>query len=239
MVCLARGAPLQWRRHLIAQPVLLVRNEEMRATDPERNRLYARAEDLHPLHWEQLARRAPEEAARAAGASWDGRVYTLPLLGKVLRVEPETRSVRTADLPAQSVGFQRALAAVAYLAGALEVPPRGDWVAFRELPGGDGFFRGPHSVATARLEEAYGGDPRALVGAAEPLGWTKVEGADAAVEMSALPKIPLRVLLWGRTEEFGASAALLTDGRAHLHLALDVLWALSNVAISELVKTKG
>ena len=211
----------------------------MAATDPEKNPLYATAEDLHPLHWEQLARRDPEEAARAAGASWDGQTYTLQLLGRVLRVEPASRSVHTADLPGRSVGFQRALVAVAYLNGALDVPPRGDWVAFRELPGGDGFFRGPHSLATPRLEEAFGAEPRALVRAAEPLGWKVAQGGDVGVEIPALPRIPLRVLLWGRTEEFGASATLLTDGRAHLHLALDVLWALSNVAISDLVKAKG
>ena len=67
----------------------------MAATDPERNTRYATTEDLHPLHWEQLAQRDPEEASRAAGASWDGRTYTLPLLGRVLRVEPGTRSIRT------------------------------------------------------------------------------------------------------------------------------------------------
>ncbi len=206
------------------------------ANDPEKNRLYSRAEDVHPLHWEQLLRRPPEEAARAAGAAWDGCAYTLPMLGTKLRVDPRARSVLANGCPEQSVGFQRALVAVTYLAGALDAPAKGVWVSFRELPGGDGFFRGPHSLVTPRLEEAFGAEPLALLEAASPLGGRAVDGADVAVEIPGLPKVPLRVLLWRKTEEFPASATMLTDGRAYLHLALDVLWALSNIAISDLVK---
>jgi hypothetical protein len=159
------------------------------------------------------------------------------MLGRALRVEPVARTVSHAEDPGRPVGFQRGLVAVAYLSGALEAPPKDEWVAFRELPGGDAFFRGPHSLATPRLEETFGGDPAQLEHAARALGGRPVAGADAAAEVPALPTIPLKVLVWGKTEEFPASATLLTDARAHLHLALDVLWALSNVAIADLVKT--
>lgn len=205
--------------------------------DPESNRLYARAEDLHPLHWEALARRDASEAAEAAGAARDAGAFLLPFLGRTLRVDPIGRAVRFEDVPAGEVGYQRALIAVAYLGNALAAPPSGRWVTFRELPGGDGFFRGPHSVATAKVEAAFGDLSTHLVDAGSRLGGSPCEGADEAVELPALPKIPLRVLLWRRTEEFPPRASLLVDARAHLHLALDVLWALSNVAISDLVSS--
>ncbi|MHB8766563.1 MAG: DUF3786 domain-containing protein [Deferrisomatales bacterium] len=208
----------------------------MANADPEDNRLYSRAEDLHPRHWESLVRRDPSEAARAAGATWEAGAYRLPVLGRVLRVDPGARSLAFDGDPARRVGYQRALVAVAYLTGALDAPARGDWVAFRELPGGDAFFRGPHSLATPRLEAAFGAAPARLLGAARALGGGAAEGADAAAVVPALPKVPLKVLLWGAGAEFGASANLLTDGRAHLHAALDVLWALTNVTISDLVE---
>ncbi|MFU8856068.1 MAG: DUF3786 domain-containing protein [Deferrisomatales bacterium] len=205
-------------------------------TDPETNPLYARAEDLHPSHWERLGRRPPAEASQAAGAEWDGESFSLPLLGHRLRVFPARRTVAWQEEAERPVGYQRALVAVAYLAGAVDAPVRGDWVAFRELPGGEAFFRGPHSLATPQLEQAFGARPGELVRAAEALGGAPAPGADKAADIPALPRIPLRALLWAADPEFPASAALLVDARAHLHVALDVLWALSNLAVADLVR---
>ncbi|GAB4260541.1 MULTISPECIES: DUF3786 domain-containing protein [Deferrisoma] len=204
--------------------------------NPEENRLYARAEDLHPAHWERLAARDPGEAARAAGARWDGGRFLLPLLGRTVAVDPSARTVGFEGDPGRPVGYQRALVAVAYLAGALEAPLRGEWVRFRDLPGGDAFFRGPHALPLPRLVEAFGAGPRGLLSAAAALGGRPVEGADAAAEVPALPRVPVRVLVWGAAGEFAPSATLLTDARSHLHLALDVLWALANVTVADLVR---
>ncbi len=202
----------------------------METLDPETNRLYSRAEDVHPSHWERLAARDPREAARAAGAEWCGGVFRLPMLGAVLEVDLGARAIRPA------VGYQRALVALAYLGGAVEAPVKGEWVRPRDMPGGDAFFRGPHSVGLPRLVRVFGPRPGALVRAAERLGGRPVAEGDAGAEIPALPRVPVRVLVWGASEEFGASATLLTDARAHLHLALDVLWALTNVVISDLVE---
>jgi hypothetical protein len=210
----------------------------MANADPQSNPLYSRAEDLHPLHWETLGRRAPEDAARAAGAEWDGAAFTLPLLGRPVRVIPGSRTVEWPPDAGRPVGYQRALVAVAYLAGAVEAPPKGEWVAFRDLPGGEAFFRGPHGLATPRLEKAFGTCLERLARAAAALGGASAPGADAAAVLPALPRIPLQVLLWAAGDEFSASAALLVDARAHLHLALDVLWALSNVAVADLVEVR-
>lgn len=207
-----------------------------RHADPEQNPLYSRAEDLHPLHWGNLERRPPADAAQAAGAVWDGEVFTLPFLGTDVRVAPRARTISWAADPGRPMGYQRALVAVAYLAGAVEAPPRGEWVAFRELPGGEAFFRGPHGLPTPQLETAFGRRPGDLLAAARSLGGFATPGADAGAELPALPRIPLRVLLWAAAEEFPASACLLVDARVHLHLALDVLWALANVAIADLVR---
>lgn len=208
----------------------------METLDPETNRLYSRAADVHPSHWERLAARDPEETARAAGAEWRGGVLRLPMLGAVLEVDPGARTLRRPGGAGGPVGYQRALVALAYLGGAVEAPVKGEWVRPRDLPGGDAFFRGPHSVGLPRLVSAFGPSPGDLVRAAERLGGRPVPEGDAGVEIPALPRVPVRVLVWGASEEFAASATLLTDARAHLHLALDVMWALTNVVISDLVE---
>ncbi len=206
----------------------------MSAADPETNPLYSRADQVPARRWEELARRDPEAAAAAAGAVWEGGSFRLPMLRRDLRVDPGGRTVAGAD--GSTVGFQRALVAVAYLGRALDVPPRGQWVAPRELPGGDAFFRGPHALATPRVAAAFGVDLPGFREAARSLGGQSVDGADAAVEVPALPRIPLRLLLWAASAEFPGSATLLVDARAHLHLALDVVWALTNVTIADVLR---
>lgn len=204
--------------------------------DPELNKLYAEADDLHASHWEKLEARDPEEVARAADCDWNGNAFRVTLLGRPLKVEPGARKLAFLDEGPGRVGYQRALVAVGYLGNVMEAEPSGEWKAFRGLPGGDGFFRGPHALNTQMLETVFGNNPQGLVKGGEKLGGKVSEGADAAVEFQGLPRIPLKAMLYAATEEFGASASLLIDGRSHLHLALDILWALSNLAIADLIR---
>lgn len=208
----------------------------MSSLAPEKNPLYTTADQLHPSAWEELCARPPNEAAADAGAEWDGEAFHLSLLGRVVRVAPGSRRVEFLAAPGHAVGYQRGLVATTYLSRALPVEPRGLWMTFRELPGGDGFFRGPHSLATRELERCFGTAPRRLTEAAALLGGHACDGGDAAAQLPALPRVPLRALLWAGTEEFPAAANLLIDARAYLHLPLDVLWALSNLAIADLVR---
>lgn len=205
------------------------------ALDPEDNPLYATSDRIHPLHWEALRRREPGDAARAAGASWHEGSYLLPLLGREVLVSPREGVVRFAK-DGRPVGYQRGLVALAYLGGAVDAPCSGQWAAFRQLPGGHSFFRGPHAVDADRLARAFGAGPRGLPVAAAALGGSEADGGDAAAELPALPRVPLKAVVWAGSAEFGASAALLVDSRAHLHAPLDILWALSNVAIDDLVE---
>lgn len=207
--------------------------------DPEKNGLYRRASDLSPYHWENLAARNAEEAAAAAGAAVVGGVYGFPLLGREIRVDPVNRKVFYADAPEKEPGYQRALVAVAYLVGAKQFDPSGVLVSPRELPAGNGFFRGPHALPTAVIAEKFGGSPEKLLEASLLMGGKPDPGADAAVLLPALPKITLKILLWKGDEEFGPEAAMLVDSRAHFHLPLDVLWALTNVAAYGLARAEG
>lgn len=209
----------------------------MSNVDPEANALYARAENLHPHHWRRLAARAPEEAARAARAVWDGEAFTLSVLGRALKVDPARHLVVWGDTGA-STGYQRALVAVHFLATALDAEGAEQFVAFRELPGGDAFFRGPHALNTPALEAVFGNDVEGFYQAAEGVGGRVVENHPPTVDFPALPTIRMRAFLWPADEEFAATAGLLIDSRCSLHLPLDVLWALANVAVTDLVRKK-
>ena len=199
--------------------------------EPDPFRLCTRVEDLPPVLWERLARRDAREAARVAGAPWDGRGFRLRVVGTPVLVLPRTRQVVHAADPCRSVRYPRALVAVAYLGRVADAPPAGRWVPLRDLPGGDAFFRGVRAVDTPRLAAAFGPRPGALAAAARALGGGPVEAPAEAVELPALPRVPVRVVLGA-----GPSAEILTDARALLHLPLEGLRALGGLVVSALVR---
>jgi hypothetical protein len=51
------------------------------------------------------------------------------------------------------------------------------------------------------------------------------------VELLALPKVPVTLLLWTADDEFPARADLLFDATAPRHLPTDILWALAMLSL--------
>lgn len=198
--------------------------------------LFRWADQLPPQLWDDLDARSPEEAARAVEAQWDGRCFTLPLLGRDYLVDPGARSVTEIGRPDHRVSFQSGLVLVSALGRAMDAPPAGRMITPHELPGGSRFFTGVHAVPVSRLEERFGSAPDALLPAAQRLGGGPWQGADAAVTVSGLPRIPLYVLLWAADQEFGARAVVGLDARAHMHLALDGILALTTLLIAKLTR---
>ncbi|MCB2228343.1 MAG: DUF3786 domain-containing protein [Desulfarculaceae bacterium] len=210
--------------------------EDNRPTDPNDNQLFRWAEDLPPQAWDDLAARPPAQAAEATGASWDGEAFVIPFFGRAYRVEPGARRISLLDDPERRLSYQVALVILSTLAKSLGVPPAGRMITPHELPGGAMFFQGPHAINKAPLEERFGADPELLRLAAAPLKPTPCEGGDVGLMLPGLPMIPLYVLLWGGDEEFEARAVVGLDAHAHHHLALDGVWALTNLLVSRLTK---
>ncbi|MDR1310171.1 MAG: DUF3786 domain-containing protein, partial [Deltaproteobacteria bacterium] len=114
--------------------------------------------------WEDLAQVDPIRAAANAGASFSQGLFVLDFLGAPFAIDTARRLV---DGPSDRLraDFQRALVLLVYLAhcGRNDPPdPAGHLVGPLEIPSGAMFFRGPHAISTAPLENAYGRDPGAL-----------------------------------------------------------------------------
>lgn len=187
--------------------------------------------------WDDLANRPPGEASRATGANLQEGRFFLPFLGRGYAVDPSRRRIWEVDNPDRTVDFQTGMVLASTLGRAVDVPPAGRMVTPQQLPGGSLFFTGPHAVPTGRLCKYFGRDPGSLLERAAELGGRPMEGADAAAIFQGLPRLPLFVFLWAGDEEFKASATVGMDAHAHFHLALDGLWALSNVLVSRLTES--
>jgi hypothetical protein len=203
--------------------------------DPGANRLFRWAEDIPDTLWQDLAGRRADEAAACSGAVWDGRAFALTMLGRPYLVDPGTRRITRVDDPRQRLSYQSALVLINALAHSRGVPPAGRMVTPQELPGGSLFFQGPHAINARPLRERFGGEPGALPLAARALGGEPFAAGDAGARVPGLPLLPLYVLIWAGDEEFAARAVVGLDAHAHHHLALDGLWALTNLLVRELV----
>lgn len=205
--------------------------------DPEEISLFRWADQLPAALWDDLTARGLPTAAQATEADLEDVCLRLPLLGRQYVVDTAARRVWETTRPQRRLGFQTALVLVSHLARALGVPPAGRLVTPQELPGGGLFFTGPHAIATAALERRFGRDPQGLLTAAQALGGQPHAGAaEAAVLIPGLPMLPLYVLLWPADEEFGARAVVGLDAHAHHQLALDGIWALTNLLVRRLLE---
>ncbi|MEW6659472.1 MAG: DUF3786 domain-containing protein [Thermodesulfobacteriota bacterium] len=195
------------------------------------------AEDLPGHFWKGLENRAPELAAAATRAELDRDRFILPVFARPYLVDPQNRRVQDLSQTGARVDYNTALVLVTHLARAVEAPPSGLMISFNELPGGRALVTGPHALPLDLLAERFGGNHLALGQRARALGGEEIEGADMAVRLPGLPRVPMYLLLWLADEDFPAQAVPGVDAGVMQHLDLDGLLSLSHLMVQRLTET--
>jgi ubiquinone/menaquinone biosynthesis C-methylase UbiE len=210
---------------------------EVALMKPSPQDLFRWADQIPAALWNEVLKRAPQAAAEAVGAVWEGGLFKIPLVGVDYLVDPTHQRITRSDAPAKPVSYQAGVVLLTTLAASQGVPPGGRMVVPQELPGGRMFFTGAHAIATGPLAKAFQADPEALVDRALQLGGRAMEGADVAMQVPGLPRVPLYILLWRGDQEFPARAVIGIDHRAHFHLDLAGVLALTNLLVYRLIKS--
>jgi hypothetical protein len=192
------------------------------------------AEELPGHFWDSLEARSPELAAAATGAALDQGRFTLPVFARPYLIDPAHRVVQDLSRSGKRVDYNTALVLVTHLARGQEVPPAGRMISPAELPGGRALLAGPHALPLEPITDLFGQDPEVLVRRAMELGGDQCEGADIAVCLPGLPRVPLYLLLWVADEEFPSQAAPGVDAHVLHHLDLDGLLSLSHLMVQRL-----
>jgi len=125
-----------------------------------------------------------------------------------------------------------------YLLHADGAPLTGEWVSFRQLPDGLGYFGAFHQRSERPLAERFGKDIDGFIRAAEALEGERWRMAEISYGFKAFPRMPLAVLLWRADEEFPASASILFDGAAGHYLPTEDLSAVGGTVSSRLLRWK-
>ncbi len=184
---------------------------------------------VDPLYFSRLAKQDPADVCRRAVCTYDAAAgtYGLAVWGRQYAVDPRKGRIFcvSPDLGPLHPYFD--LFAVHYLLSAKEVPPAGQWISEKDIPGGTTFFRGPHAIPAHLIVSRFDEDIQGLTRRCEQYGGTKLEFADAAFSFFITPRVPVAVLFWQGDEAFPAEAKLLYDATIVRHLASDIVYALA------------
>jgi len=138
---------------------------------------------------------------------------------------------KTADVA--NVEFEVVQVLLSHYSKAEPVEIAGKLVRFADLPGGHAYERAFLQRAVQPIAEAFGDEPEKLFECAKRLNGFALSYGDSSVEVPALPRIPLTIILW-RKNEFPASATILYDETASSYLPTEDLAVLGELTASRL-----
>lgn len=194
---------------------------------------------LDESYWQSLKRRRPEDVRRCSGADYDPvlRAYEIKVLDRSVMVFPDKEKVICCFSDGEAeVDFETALVVMTQLVLDKYIPLSGRWVTEKELPGGEMFFRGVHSLPIGPALERFGTDPHAFLKAGLALGGGKEEHGDSSFILYVLPFVPVGFVLWAQDEEFPAHLTVLFDESIKQRMDLDTIWAVVDITVRRLVE---
>ena len=166
-------------------------------------------EEVPFAHYEELFRKLnPAEAAERTGAAWDGKEFTLRLLGRSFAISHPDYAIRALDggalppLPVQTFLLR-------YLLESKQVSWGGTWKTFREMPWGEMYITPYTGRVLTRAAFTFGFRLAAFSAAAEKLGAAKLSHGDAGYEFSLIGPYKMQILVWEGDDEFPPNAQVI------------------------------
>ncbi len=135
--------------------------------------------------------------------------------------------------------FTLKVLALRYISKADNSAITGEWVAYRDLPGGMFYAATIPPTVEEPLAEVFGAEKWALSDTAPALNGKELEYGDESFAFYAYPRVPLMVVLhWGK-DEFPPSVRFLFDRCVSHYLNTDDCKVLATQTASMLIKLAG
>ena len=143
----------------------------------------------------------PEEAtARLSDVRWDGKEFTVRLLGRDFAISHPDYAIRALDdgaippLPAQTFLLR-------YLLESRDIRWGGEWKTFREMPWGEMYIKPYTGRVLTRAAFTFGTRVAAFRAAAEKMGGRHQPNRDAGYQFELIGGYRMRKLVWEGDEE--------------------------------------
>lgn len=167
-------------------------------------------EEVPFAHYEQLFRSLnPQDAlTRLNDIGWDGKEFTVTLLGRPFAIAHPDYAIRALDggavppLPTQTFLLR-------YLLESKQVPWNGTWKTFREMPWGEMYIKPYTGRVLTRAAFTFGTRIGAFRTACEKMRATPVPHGDAGYLFDLIGNYRMQILVWEGDDEFPPNAQVL------------------------------
>jgi hypothetical protein len=166
--------------------------------------------------------------ARSGFDSPEARTLRVPFLEKTYRITYPDFSFTIEGDPQGDVPLQEQVLILHYLTGGSGRTPKGDWIAYREIPGAAFYFSAFVKRAVDPLKKVFGNNSALLKETARRLEGSEIDAGDAGVQFTLFPGVPVQIILWEGDAEFEPEANILFDATVGDRFSPeDAAWAAS------------
>ena len=123
-----------------------------------------------------------------------------------------------------------------YLIKSKGYPLKGEWINFRQVPGGSSYYSAFVKRSQKPLLDFFGNRLELLEKAAHYLGGEETHYGDRAVIIPTLPRVPIVLVFWSGDEEFQTEASILFDATIPAYLPTEDIAVLSQQTVFKLIK---
>ena len=149
-----------------------------------------------------------EATARLSDVRWEGKEFTVRLLGRDFAISHPDYAIRALDdgaippLPAQTFLLR-------YLLESRDIRWGGEWKTFREMPWGEMYIKPYTGRVLTRAAFTFGTRVAAFRAAAEKMGGQPLPNGDAGYQFDLIGGYRMRILVWEGDDEFPPNAQVL------------------------------
>ena len=158
---------------------------------------------------EQFLTVSPEDVcSRLKDVQWDGREFTVTLMGREYRIaHPDFAITPTDGGPVPPLPVQTFL--MRYLMLSRDVAWGGQWKTFREMPSGELYIKPYTGRVLTRAAYSFGTRVEAFKAACEKMGAMALPHGDAGYQFDFIDGYRIQILVWAGDEEFPPNAQVI------------------------------
>ena len=144
-----------------------------------------------------------EVTSRLSQVSWDGKAFTVTLLGTTYTITwPEYAITPATPLPVQTFLLR-------YLLESKDVAWNGTWKTFREMPWGEMYIKPYTGRVLTRAAFTFGTRIAAFKAACEKMGALALPHGDAGYQFDFIGGYRIQILAWEGDDEFPPNAQVI------------------------------